>query len=66
MASSTEDFVYLQYGLDEDADGELVPRSQLPHDAYASAGAVTAEPAGGEPGVFYPLWILETNDLDFG
>lgn len=66
MTPSPDDLVYLQYGLDDDADGELITRAQLPDEAYESAGAVTAEPAGGEPGEFYPLWILETNDADFG
>ncbi|MDF2047276.1 hypothetical protein P2P98_14005 [Microbacterium sp. Kw_RZR3] len=64
MNASPGDLVYLQFGLDDDADGELIKRSQLPDDAYESAGSVTAEPVGGEPGVFYPLWILETDDLE--
>lgn len=54
-----DETVYLQFGIDEPTDGELMKRSQLPTDAYPSAGSITAEPAGGEPGVFYPLWIVE-------
>jgi len=40
MAETNDDLVYLQIGEYDHADGQLIPRKQMPNDAYPSAFTV--------------------------
>ena len=40
MTETNDDLVYLQVGEYDHADGQLMPRQQMPNDAYPSAFTV--------------------------
>lgn len=58
MSEQSEDMVYLTVGPEYD-DGELIPRAQMPNDAFPAAGTVKGDDVEGVAGKTYEVWAVE-------
>lgn len=58
MSEQSEDMVWLTVGPEYD-DGELIPRSQMPDDAFRAAFTVKGDDIEGVAGQTYEVWAVE-------